>query len=283
MKKEYFKIMFAQMHMDLICDNEKEYVVADDKYFIQMDEIIKVFGEGDYDILILPELAYHEKYDEYFLSASVGKLIVFGSVYLSGENRTVVYQDGVKHLVRKMFNSGVEPAIRFQNRITVKEFLKNELKSHTFTLHGRKFIVLNCSEYYKTAYFIARDERLCKNLFGFLVPCANNNSDVFLSESIALHNHNDMIYSFVVNSISEYNGEGYAHGSSFVFGRISKFERSHSSLNRITNKTNNICLLDDKPCIVTGEYLFEKASSYYRSDNFRYTPKNIQIRKMGIK
>jgi len=283
MKKEYFKIMFAQMDIDLQCDSMKEYVIADKKYFNQMEQIIKKFNEDEFDILLLPELSYHEKYDEYFINASHGKLIVFGSVYIDGENRTVVYQDGQKHLVRKMFASGVEPAVRFQRRISVKDFIKYELKSHTFLLHGRKFIVLNCSEYYKCAYFIARDERLCKNLFGFLVPCANNNSDVFLSESIALHNHNDSIYSFVVNTISKYNEESYAHGASFIFGRISKFERTHSELNRINNKTNNICLLDDTPCIVTGEYLFESSSNYYRSDNFRYTPKNIRIHKMEIK
>lgn len=283
MKKEYFKIMFAQMDIDLQCDSIQESVIADEKYFIQMEQIINKFKEEEYDILLLPELSYHDKYDEYFLNVSTGKLIIFGSVYIDGENCTVVYQDGQKHLVRKMFASGVEPAVRFQKRISVKDFMKYELKSHTFLLHGRKFIVLNCSEYYKCAYFIARDEKLCKNLFGFLVPCANNNSDVFLSESIALHNHNDSIYSFVVNTISKYNGENYAHGASFIFGRISKFERTHIELNRLNNKTNNICLLDDSPCMVTGEYLFESASNYYRSDNFRYTPKNIKIHKMEIK
>jgi hypothetical protein len=143
-----------------------------------------------------------------------------------------------------MFNSPVKPSVRYQRDIGIKDFLKYHLKERTFVLEGHKFIVLNCAEYYRVAYFWARDEKTSKNLFGFLVPCVNNNNDVFLTETRAISNHNENVYSFVVNSNSFYNNEKYSLGGSYVFGKISSFERECVKNFRVKDVSNIGCLDD---------------------------------------
>ena len=279
MNKEYFKILFAQMKLTLDYNSSKEYLIADDSYFKQMEQIIKKVKDND--VVVFPELAYHSKYDDYFVNNSKNKIIVFGSEYIGNENYSVVYHNEKRYNIKKMFNSGVEPSIRYTKNIGVKEFIKNHLKEHIFKLKGKKFIVLNCAEYYKVAYFIARDEIKSRNLFGFLVPCANNNNEVFLTESKAMHNHNENIYSFVVNSIPTYKNQKYSLGGSYVFGKLSSFEKECIDVFRIKHSAN-ICCLDDQSYFVEGMYLYKDASIYYRSDNYRHTPKNIKIERIGI-
>ena len=278
MDKEYFRIGFAQMKLNLGCDNEKEFLIADDLYFKQMDEVVEKID--DCDVVIFPELSYHKHYEDYFLTNSNNKIFVFGSCYVGNENFTVVYHNMKKYVIKKMFNSPVEPSIRYQQSVSVKEFLRNNLKERTLVLNGKKFIVLNCAEYYKVAYFIARDEAKSKNLFGFLVPCANNNNEVFLTESKAISNHNDRVYSFIVNSNSLYNNAKYSLGGSYVFGKVSPFERECVKDFRL-KEANNICCLDDGSYFVSGMYLYKESSNYYRSDSFRHTPKNIRIERIG--
>lgn len=283
MEKEYFKIMFAQLKLALDYDCEKEFLVEDEKYFKQMDEIVELINKNSYDVILFPELAHHKKYDNYFKEISKDKIIVFGSTYIGNCNYTVVYNNKEKFYVKKMFNSPIEPCIRYQENISIKDFLKYYLKEHTFKLKGKKFIVLNCAEYYKVAYYISRDEKLNKNLFAFLVPCANNKVDVFFSESVALHNHNENVYSFVCNSVATYKKEKYSIGESYVFGRFSSYERVCLNKNHRLDKVNNICYLDDKSYIVEGMYLYSQTGNYCRSDNYRHTPKNLKIIKMGDK
>lgn len=276
----YFNILFVQLKLVLDYDENKEFLVANDDYFKQMDSVIRMIDENSYDVILFPELAYHDKYDEYFKSISKDKIIVFGSVYVNNFNYTVVYNNNEKILVKKMFCSPVEPAVRYLNSVGVKEFLKEYLNDHTFKLKKKKFIVLNCAEYYKVAYYIARDRKLSKNLFGFLVPCANNNVNVFFEESVALHNHNEDVYSFVVNSVSTYKGEKYSVGNSYVLGKISPFERCCLNSDYRTKQVNNIIYLDDDSYVVDGSYLCSDVGKYYRSDNFKHTPKKIKIIKM---
>lgn len=280
MNKEYFRILFAQMKLTLDYDENKEFLIEDSFYFEQMNRVLEYLNNIDYDVVVFPELSYHERYEEYFLKASKNRIIVFGSLYVGNENYTVVYQNEKKIIVKKVFSCCVEPSIRHQENMNIRDFFKEELKKHVFKLKGKKFIVLNCAEYYKVAYLIARDEHINKNLFGFLVPCANNKNEVFFSESVALHNHNDSVYSFVVNSISTYKEEPYSVGGSYIFGRLSSFERMCGSKNNSVCSTN-ICLLDDDCYIVDGLYLYGASSNFYRSDDYKHTPKNLIIKKIG--
>lgn len=279
MKKEYFKILFAQMNLNLGYDSEKEFLIANEEYFKQMEMIMKKIKTNDYDVIVFPEMSYHEQYNNYFLNNSINKIVVYGSHYIGNKNYTIVYHNNKKFYVDKVFSSAVEPSIRYQQNISIKQFINKCLKDHTFILKGKKFIVLNCAEYYKVAYFIARDEVKSKNLFGFLVPCANNNNEVFLTESKSIHNHCDNVYSFVVNSNSSYNGEKYSNGGSYVFGKMSVYEKECRNKNTLKHPSN-ICYLDEGSYIVEGEFLFKDSSSFYRSDNFRHTPKNLKIERL---
>lgn len=281
MDKEYFKVLFAQLKLKLDYDGEKEFLIGEDEYFKQMDEVIKIIDNDCYDVILFPELAYHENYDGYFRKISKDKIIVFGSVYIDNFNYTIVYNNNEKFYVKKMFSSPVEPAIRYLENIDVKSFLKDCLKEHTFKLKNKKFVVLNCAEYYKVAYFIARDRVMSKDLFGFLVPCANNKVNVFLDESVAIHNHNEGIYSFIVNSVATYKNEKYSLGQSYVFGKISPFERSCLNKEYLLDRANNICYLNDSSYVVVGSYLCKGGDKYCRSDNFKHTPKNMKIIKIG--
>lgn len=280
MNNDYFKIALIQLKLQLDYDNNKEYLIENEQYFKQMDEVLNYLQHNNFDIILFPELAYSEKYDNAFLQLSKDKIIVYGSKYIKNENQTIVYNNQQKKLIKKEFCSAVEPSIRFQRTISEKEFLKTKLKEHTFIIKRKKFIVLNCAEYYRVAYYIARDEKLSKNLFGFLVPCANNNNQVFLNESIAIHNHNHNVYSFVANSVASYAGKNYSKGGSYIFGPISSFEKNTKTTSRIDHALN-ICYLDDKICLIEGEFVNVNFSNYYRSDDYKHTPKQFKIHYMG--
>ena len=103
---------------------------------------------------------------------------------------------------------------------------------------------------------------------------------MFLSESIAIHNHNENVYSFIVNSNSTYKGERYSFGGSYVFGKCSCYEKKCVSEFKLKHLCN-ICCLDDGCYVVEGMYLLKDASNYCRSDSYRHTPKNIKIEKIG--
>lgn len=280
MGKEYFNVCFAQMRLTLENNEKSEFLIENDDYFSQMDKIVNYLEQNEFDIMVFPEISFCERYAQKLKDLSVGRLIVFGSKYIDGENITIVYYDGKEQLIKKRFLCAVEPAIRKCERISVNKFLATYLKEHTFILHNKKVIVLNCAEYYNTAYMIARSERYSKNVFGFIVPCANNNTKVFLDESKAIHNHNSEIYSFVVNAVGTYSGKNYAKGESYVFGKISPFEKECATYPRIEH-ASNICHLDDGAYLVSGSYLIQNYSPFYRSDNFYFTPKNFSVQNLG--
>lgn len=280
MEKEYLNVCFAQMELTLENSAESEFLVENDSYFSQMEKIIAHLENNEFDVMVFPEISFCEKYSEKLKSLSQNRLIVFGSKYIDGDNITIIYYDEKEYLIKKRFLCAVEPAIRQCERISVSKFLSTYLKEHTFLLHGKKIIVLNCAEYYNVAYMIARSEKHSKNLFGFIVPCANNNTKVFLDESKAIHNHNSEIYSFVVNAVGTYSGKNYAKGESYIFGKISPFEKECATYPRIEH-AGNICYLDEGAYLVSGQFLIQNYSSFYRSDNFYFTPKNFTVKNLG--
>ncbi len=280
MEKEYLNVCFAQLSLTLENSDTSEFLVENQAYHSQMERVLNYLESNEFDVMVFPEISFSKKYSDRLLSLSKGRLIVFGSTYIEGENITVVYYDGKEHLVKKRFLCAVEPAVRSCERISVSKFLTAYLKEHTFTLYGKKIIVLNCAEYYNAAYMIARSSRYSKNLFGFIVPCANNNTKVFLEESRAIHNHNSEIYSFVVNAVGTYSGKNYAKGESYVFGKVSPFEKDCATYSRLEHP-GNICYLDDGAYLVTANYLMQNYSPFYRSDNFYFTPKNFNVVRLG--
>lgn len=281
MDKDYLSVLCCQIELKLACDKSREFLIEDEIYYKQMNYILSFIKDRSPDIVVFPEMSYSEKFEKSLLKFSQNSLIVFGSIYENGKNETIVFFNQKKIKLEKCYLSGVEPSIRTQENISFTSFKKNHLIGHTFNLKGQKIIVLNCAEYYRTAYYLARDKTINKKLFGFLVPSANNNLDVFMEESVALHNHNDKVYSFVVNSKASYNDKDYAEGGSYIFGAMSKYEREVNNIQTLKNKSNNIVLVDDDPCLIYGEYLINPKTWFYRSDEYKHTPKNLEVIRLN--
>ncbi len=271
------KVLSFQLLHDEYSDTEKEYIIVDKKFLNQMDKTIKLIEKYKPDLIIYPEMSYIVQYDEIFIKMSKDKLIVFGSFYDEDLiNKTVVYHKGIKYLLPKIYSSPVEPMVRRVSWIEPKDFIKKHLKSHTFILKKKRIYILNCMEYYHVAYYIARDNKLNKDAI-FVSPCSNNKVSLFLDETKAIHNHNEKIYSFVINCISKYNGEDYGNGMSYIYGPIQKTEKNWLKQEGINSDNHNCSIItaDDKPRYIYGEFASNPLSNYGRSDAYRNTPKII--------
>ena len=66
MNKEYFSIAFAQLTLNLDYNQNSEYLIADDTYFNQMEKVLEIIKNKPLDILIFPEMSFHEKYENFF-------------------------------------------------------------------------------------------------------------------------------------------------------------------------------------------------------------------------
>ena len=219
---EKIKVLGFQLQVNLDCDAFHEYLILNEALRLQTDEAKKVIQEKDADIVVFPEMCYQDALDQYYQELSQKCLVVAGSIYEEGINKTIVYQKGKKYTIQKCNASGAEPMIRFQENMDTDTFLRKELEKHTFLVKGQKVVILNCMEYYQHAYTISRT---VKDLFGIIGICSNSNQKVFMEESMAIHNHVDNIYSFVVNCLSTYMEKEYAKGESYIFGPIQYHEQ----------------------------------------------------------
>lgn len=283
MKNNFLSVLQFQLKLNIKCDNVHDYIIVDDIYQKQMEKCISVIKELTPDITIFPEMSYQKDYDSIFKELSKsGKLIVFGSTYIDSINYTMIFQDGNLKQVPKMFPCGSEPMIRFIEKIDILDFLSNHLAEHEFYIKGHKVYVLNCLEYYETAYSIARNYELSSNLFGFIVPCSNSNPKVFIDESKALHNHNEYIYSFVCNRIKNDGMSGY--GKSYIFGPIQYHEKDWLKEEGIISEEHNSSILTLDSC--TPSYAYGKfacgklLSRFGRSDLYINTPKNVIVKNL---
>jgi hypothetical protein len=271
------KVLAFQLIYNEYCDDKKEYVIIDEKLLSQMERTIQLIEKYDPDLIIYPEMSYIEKYDDYFLKLSKDKLIIFGSFYDEDLiNKTVVYHKNKKYLLPKLYPSPVEPMIRKTKWLEPNDFIKKHLKNHTFTLKKKNIYVLNCMEYYHVAYYIARNSKLNKDAI-LVSPCSNSKVDLFLDETKSIHNHNEKIYSFVINCISKYNDKIYAVGKSYIYGPIQKTEQNWLKQGgiKIDNHNCSIITADDQPRFIYGEFALEHFSNYGRSDSYRNTPNII--------
>ena len=280
----YLSVCMFQLKVDLDCNSQDEFLIVTEDVSRQIKEAFSIIEELNPDISLFPEMAYVKKYDDTYKSLSKGRLIVAGSYYKNGINMTVVYQDGKRHEIPKMYASGAEPMARKISFMPIKEFLEDNLESHLFMVKGKKVYILNCMEYYHAAYYIARSEKLVDNLFGIFAICSNSNTKVFEQETVCIHNHNEGIYSFVLNCVGTYMQKDYADGKSYVYGPISVHEKEWLKKDGINTKSN-VChifsLKEDSAMYAYGEYIFsENLSRFGRSDKYQNNPRNIRIEKL---
>lgn len=139
-------------------------------------------------------------------------------------------------------------------------------------------------EYYHIAYYLARNENLKDKLFGIFAICSNSNTKVFEQETICIHNHNESLYTFVLNCVGTYKGEDYADGRSYLYGPVSGHEKEWLRKEKIESKENVshiLSLAKDEPQYMYGEFLIpERLSRYGRSDQYRNNPRQIKVGKL---
>lgn len=279
LKNNYLAVASFQLKLEIVCKKDCDIMIITDLYKKQMENCIKVLENLKPDIAVFPEMAYSKLYEDAILKLSKNSLIVFGSTYVKSTNITKVYQNGKLYEVIKYFPSGSEPMIRFFEQIDTNTFIQKYLKEHEFFVKDQKIYVLNCLEYYKVAYFIARSKKLSKNLFGFVVPCSNSNPKVFIEESMAIHNHNENVYSFVCNRIKKDGNFGY--GKSYIYGPIQYHEKDWLQEEGIQSDNHNCSILKHDsatPSYSYGYYAIPKCISRFgRSDFYVNTPLNVTV------
>lgn len=279
---DYLSVLMVQLNMNLDCNSVDEYLIETDSIEEQVTKAFNVMHNKQPDITLFPEMAYMEKFEEKYKEFSKdNKIVVAGSCYKAGINNTVVFQDEKKYEIPKGYASGAEPMARkilYTDPIT---FLTTELQKHEFKMKERKIYIFNCMEYYHLAYYVTRNLPYKENLFGTFTICSNSNTHVFEEETIVTHNHNEAMYTFMLNCVNTYKGEAYADGQSYIYGPVSVHEKEwleKDGINTKRNLTHILSLSKTRAQYVYGEFIAaENLSKFGRSDKYSNNPRNIVV------
>lgn len=276
----YLSVLMIQLNMTLDCNSMDEYLIETDSIDKQFQNAFEIMQSKQPDITLFPEMAYISEFEENYKKFSKNnKIIVAGSYYKNGINMTVVFQDGKKYEIPKGYASGAEPMARKIFYREPEEFLEAELHKHEFIIKEKKIYIFNCMEYYHLAYYVARNSKYKENLFGIFTICSNSNTHVFEEETKVVHNHNESIYTFMLNCVSTYKGENYGDGKSYIYGPISVHEKEwlkKDGVNTKSTATHILSLSPTKAQYVYGEFIIpEILSRFGRSDNYINNPRNI--------
>lgn len=279
---DYLSVLMCQLNMVLDCNNRDEYLIETDGFYEQIYKAFEIMQNKQPDITLFPELAYQRKLEEKYRSFSRDeKIVVAGSYYEGGINKTVVFQNEEKYEILKGYASGAEPMARKISYMEPEEFLETELPKHEFKVKGKKIYIFNCMEYYNIAYYVVRNAIYKENLFGIFTICSNSNTHVFEEETVVTHNHSESIYTFMLNCISKYKGKDYGDGKSYIYGPVSVHEKEWLEKEGIKvkkNPTHILSLSETKAQYVFGEFIVaERLSRYGRSDCYINNPRNVEV------
>lgn len=277
----YLSVAMFQLSVELKCNSREEYLVETNDVLKQIENCLEVIKEYGPDISLFPEMTYIPKFESEFVEISKSRIIVAGSFYKECINTTVVFADGIKYEISKAYASGAEPMARKISFVPPEKFLEEELEQHTFWIKGKKICILNCMEYYHAAYYIARNRGLNSDLFGIFAICSNSNTKVFEEETVCIHNHNERIYTFVLNCVGTYQEQKYADGKSYIYGPVSIHEKEWLRAEQIESKKNVSHILSmsaEKAQFVFGKFVFtEELSRFGRSDSYLNNPRDIVV------
>lgn len=283
---DYLSVLMIQLDMMLDCTPKYEYLIETDSFLGQISKAFEIMQEKSPDITLFPEMSYIEKFENnYKIFSRNNKIVIAGSYYKEGINTTVVFQDEKKYEIPKSYASGAEPMARndvyTKSWKEPKDYVQTNLKKHEFWIKGKKIYIFNCMEYYNLAYYVARDYTCKDNLFGVFSVCSNSNTHVFEEETIVTHNHNESIYTFMLNCVSTYKGEKYGDGQSYIYGPITIHEKEWLVKDGILSKesyTHILSLREKKAQYAYGDFLVsERLSKFGRSDNYVNNPRNVEI------
>ena len=279
---DYLSVLMCQLNITLDCNNVDEYLIETECAKEQIENAFKVIESKQPDITLFPEISYKESLEETYKKFSEkGRIIVAGSYYKNGINNTVVFQNEVKHEIQKGYASGAEPMARKISNMPPEEFLKTELQKREFHVNGKKIYIFNCMEYYNLAYYVARNSEYKDNLFGIFTICSKSNTHVCEEETTVIHNHNESIYTFMLNCVSRYKGEDYGDGQSYIYGPVSVHEKEwleKEKINTKKNPTHILSLSGTEAQYVYGEFIdARQLSRFGRSDQYINNPRNIVV------
>jgi hypothetical protein len=279
---DYLSVLMCQLNITLDCNHKDEYLIETECTTDQMMKALYVIKKQQPDVTLFPEISYNERLDETYKKFSRNdNIIVAGSYYKNGINYTVVFQNEKKCEIPKGYASGAEPMARRISYINPEKFLETELQKHEFKVKGKKIYIFNCMEYYNLAYYIARNPKYKENLFGIFTICSNSNTHVFEEETTTIHNHNESIYTFMLNCVSTYKGEDYGDGQSYIYGPVSVYEKEwleKENVNTKKNPTHILSLSKTEAQYVYGEFIDARLLSRFgRSDQYINNPRNIIV------
>lgn len=274
---EYLKIMGFQLNLELESNSKYEYNVWTDYCKKEMSDSFKLIDSNKPDLVVYPELAYNDCYYEELKQLSFDRLIVAGSIYRENINTTIVFFDGKLLEIPKLYASNQEPMVRYIEKLRIEEAIR-KLDNHIFYINDKKVVILNCMEYYNLAYYLARED---KDIFALVSPCCNNKLNLFKMESQAIHNHNENIYSIVVNSFGTYNGESFATGESYIYGPIQKQEKIWLEEEGISGDNHNSSILNlrNEVSYFYGEFT-NNLNRFGRSDDYINNPQKVKVLKI---
>ena len=280
----YLSVCMFQLDIQMDCNSKREYPIETTEVLKQIEKAFYIIKKYQPDIALFPEMAYFERYEKTYQELSVTRNKEAGSYYKEEINTTVIFSNGVKHEIPKAYASGAEPMARVIPLMEPEVFLEKRLFEHEFWIRGKKIYILNCMEYYHTAYYIARKKELKDKLFGIFTICSNSNTRVFEEETVCTHNHNEDLYTFTLNCVSTYKGEKYGDGQSYIYGPVSVHEKEWLRQEGIESK-KNVChilsLEKEKSQFIYGKFVFpESLSRYGRSDKYLNNPRDIVVEEL---
>lgn len=103
---KYLSVWMFQLNMTLDCNSTDEYLIETDRMEEQLKKAFQMMQNNQADITLFPEMAYMTKSEETYQAFSKpNKIVVAGSYYKDGINRTVVFQNGTKFEILKGYAS----------------------------------------------------------------------------------------------------------------------------------------------------------------------------------
>lgn len=284
------KILCCQLHSNEKISGFKEFVEEED-LIEQTLNSFNIIEQLNPDLVIYPELCYVKSQEDKYRQLSEGRIIIAGSYYdESDRNVTMIFHDRFLTILPKIYPSPYEPM--FLTKIetpypyeVVKKWeddIINGIIPDYFIkdINSKYIVILNCMDYYKLGYYIARSEILKDKISLLVCPCSSNNLRVFTEESNAIHNHNPYIYSIIVNCFAKLGEKPYSIGNSYIYGLMDVATKTYlkeimSNISFNDNPSSLIKVNDEKVAIYIE--LEDNFKILKGSDDYKKNPKNIEI------
>ncbi len=286
------RVMLCQLKAKQRHIIQKSWVVYDEVR-PQLERCFALIEEQKPQLVVLPETCYIPQLYDTYKSLAQDCFIVAGSAYNDdGINETHMFgPNGFYSVVPKIFPSPKEtmeynhPNTKMPDLVLKQweaEVERGEWPPYFPVIdekNGQRLAVLNCMDYYRMGYFVANSSVISPHIWGIVSPCSNGQQEVFFRLAGAIHDANDLIYSFVVNSHNQTRPPGSTQGQSFVMGPITHNTKALLSL-QTGQKDDHFAYIyklgEDAEVLFLDLIDGKDVCFFARSKDFKSTPTNIQ-------